>query len=225
MRSIVIVEDDANIRELLVYALNNNGFKAFGFSNSKDLFGYLENQLPSLTILDLMLNGESGYDILKKMRDNTATREIPVIILTAKDTEIDKVKGLDMGADDYITKPFGVLEIISRIKAILRRTEKDDDTQSVLSFNQITLDSKRREVIVSEEIVELTYKEFELLYLLLVNKEIVLTRDRIMSDVWGFDYSGETRTVDVHIKSLRQKLKEAGEYIKTVRNMGYKIGE
>ncbi len=225
MQSILVVEDDLNIRELLVYALNNNGFKATGFSNSKDFFNYIENSIPSLVILDLMLEGESGYDILQKMRSDSKLKDLPVIILTAKDSEFDKVKGLDMGADDYITKPFGVLEMISRIKAVLRRAPNNSDDESILEYDGIYMNVKKREVFSNDNKVDLTYKEFELLYFLLMNRDIVLSRDKIMEVVWGFDYSGETRTVDVHIRTLRQKLGEQGDNILTIRNVGYKLGE
>lgn len=224
MYSIVIVEDDVNIRELLVYALNNNGFRAIGFPNSTQFYSYIEKVTPSLVILDLMLEGESGYKILENIRKNPEIKELPIIILTAKDNEYDKVKGLDMGADDYITKPFGVLELISRIKAILRRTPKEEDN-STIEYEGIFIDLKKREVYVNDIVVQLTYKEFELLYFFLLNHNIVLSRDRIMNAVWGFDYSGETRTVDVHIRTLRKKLGNYGKLIKTVRNIGYKLGE
>ncbi len=225
MQSILVVEDDLNIRELLVYALNNNGFKATGFSNSKDFFNYIENSIPSLVILDLMLEGESGYDILQKVRSDSKLKDLPVIILTAKDSEFDKVKGLDMGADDYITKPFGVLETISRIKAVLRRAPNNSANESILEYDGIYMNVKKREVFSNDNKVDLTYKEFELLYFLLMNRDIVLSRDKIMEVVWGFDYSGETRTVDVHIRTLRQKLGEQGDNILTIRNVGYKLGE
>lgn len=225
MHNIIVVEDDTNIRELLVYALNNNGFRAIGLPGAKDLYSQIDSINPSLLILDLMLEGQSGYDILKKVRSNNIYQDIPIIILTAKDNEYDKVKGLDMGADDYITKPFGVLETISRIKAILRRTPQREESDDVYELQGIYLDYKKREVYVDDEKIDLTYKEFELLYFFLVNKEMVFSREKIMNEVWGFDYKGESRTVDVHIRTLRQKLGKYGDLIKTVRNVGYKLGE
>lgn len=225
MHIIMVVEDDVNIRDLLVYALNNHGYKAYGFPGSKEFFDYFEEINPSLVILDLMLDGEDGYSILSKIRNGIENNDVPIILLTAKDSEFDKIKGLDMGADDYITKPFGVLETISRIKAILRRTPKKQSEDSILEFKDIYLDYQKREVYVGDELIKLTYKEFELLYFFLINEEIVLSREKLMYEVWGFDYTGESRTVDVHIRTLRQKLKGAGKYIKTIRNIGYKIGD
>lgn len=226
MQSIIVVEDDINIRELLVYALNNNGFRAVGVQGAQDFFKHLEDGSFSLAILDLMLEGEDGYEILKKIRGSKKYFDLPVIILTAKNNEYDKVKGLDMGADDYITKPFGVLETISRIKAILRRRpESFENPNSILEYRGIYMDLNKREVYVGEEKIDLTYKEFELLYFFMENIGIVLSRDRLVTEVWGFDYSGETRTVDVHIKSLRHKLGDKRDFIRTVRNIGYKLGE
>ncbi|MDO4604426.1 MAG: response regulator transcription factor [Helcococcus sp.] len=225
MHKIIVVEDDVNIRDLLVYALNNHGYKAYGFPGAKEFFNYFEEINPSLVILDLMLDGEDGYSILSKIRKGSKNSDVPVILLTAKDSEYDKVKGLDMGADDYITKPFGVLETVSRIKAILRRSLKNQNEDSILEFKDIYLDYRKREIYVGEELINLTYKEFELLYFFLINEEIVLSREKLMYEVWGFDYTGESRTVDVHIRTLRQKLKDSGKYIKTIRNIGYKIGE
>lgn len=225
MHKIIVVEDDVNIRDLLVYALNNHGYKAYGFPGAKEFFNYFEEINPSLVILDLMLDGEDGYSILSKIRKGSKNSDVPVILLTAKDSEYDKVKGLDMGADDYITKPFGVLETVSRIKAILRRSLNNQNEDSILEFKDIYLDYRKREIYVGEELINLTYKEFELLYFFLINEEIVLSREKLMYEVWGFDYTGESRTVDVHIRTLRQKLKDSGKYIKTIRNIGYKIGE
>lgn len=225
MHRIIVVEDDINIRELIVYALNNSGFKALGLPGAKELYLEMERQRPTLLILDLMLEGESGYDILEHVRKDPEVSDTPVIILTAKSSEFDKVKGLDMGADDYITKPFGVMELISRVKALIRRIPQDDENSSTIDYNQIFMDLKKREIYVSDELVDLTYKEYELLYFFIINHDIVLSRDKIMSEVWGYDYVGETRTVDVHIRTLRYKLGEAGKYIKTVRNVGYKLGD
>lgn len=224
MNSVYIVEDDENIRELIAYALNNNGFKASGFPDGKLLFKALSKSSPDIFILDIMLEGDDGFTILRKLKEDEATKDIPVIMLTAKTSEIDKVKGLDMGADDYVTKPFGVMELLSRIKAILRRKIKPAEKMSnMVKLDIINMDLKRRLVYVNDEEVKLTYKEYELLYYMIMNKEVVLSRDKLMNEIWGYDYYGESRTVDVHIRTLRQKLGEAGSLIKTVRNVGYKI--
>lgn len=223
MQEIFIVEDDQNIRELICYALNNNGYKAMGFANAKTMDRALEGSLPILFILDIMLDGEDGYSILARLKDQVRTREIPVIMLTAKTSEFDKVKGLDMGADDYITKPFGVMEFLSRVRAVLRRSGADRK-RTALSHGSIYLDPATRRVQVDGQEISLTYKEFELLYYLLNNLDVVLSRNRIMNEIWGYEYGGESRTVDVHIRTLRQKLGSAGCYIKTVRNVGYKLG-
>ena len=225
MHRIIVVEDDINIRELIVYALNNSGYKAIGLADSQTLSLEMKKQKPTLLILDLMLEGESGYDILENVRKSPDYASIPVIILTAKSSEFDKVKGLDMGADDYITKPFGVMELISRVKALIRRVPDSQASASMIDYNEIMMNLKKREVYINDEEIELTYKEYELLYFFIINHDLVLSRDKIMSEVWGYDYVGETRTVDVHIRSLRQKLGEAGNYIKTVRNVGYKLGD
>ncbi len=226
MDKIFIVEDDRNIKELIVYALKSSGYEAVGFENAEDLYKRLESEVPVLFVLDIMLDGDDGYTILSKIRSNPNTENIPVIMLTAKSAEYDKVRGLDMGADDYITKPFGVMELISRIKAVLRRSvDSTEKQEEIVEFENIRMDLQKRTVEVSGEIVELTFKEFELLNFLIINQGIVLTRDKIMSAVWGFDYQGESRTVDVHIRTLRQKLKSAGEKIITVRNVGYKVGD
>ena len=218
---IYIVEDDSSIRELEKYALLNSGFTVEGFDNSKELFNALGTNLPVLIILDIMLPGEDGLNILKKIRQTPNYKYIPVIMVTAKTSEIDAVKGLDMGADDYITKPFGVMELISRIKAVLRRTQ----TQKVntVSLDEITIDEERHIVYINGEQVELTYKEYEILKLLIINKGIVLTRDRLMENIWGYDFEQGNRTVDVHIQSLRKKLGPSGDHIKTIRHVGYKI--
>ena len=218
---IYIVEDDSSIRELEKYALLNSGFTVEGFDNSKELYNALGTNLPVLIILDIMLPGEDGLNILKKIRQTPNYKYIPVIMVTAKTSEIDSVKGLDMGADDYITKPFGVMELISRIKAVLRRTQ----TQKVntVSLDEITIDEERHIVYINGEQVELTYKEYEILKLLIINKGIVLTRDRLMENIWGYDFEQGNRTVDVHIQSLRKKLGPSGDHIKTIRHVGYKI--
>ena len=219
---IYIVEDDKNIREIEMFALKNSGYAVEEFENAKSFFSRTVEKVPDLVLLDIMLPDMDGLDIVKKLRSRPDTVRVPIILVTAKTTELDKVKGLDIGADDYLTKPFGVMELISRVKALLRRSRAlQDDKQLVLG--DITLDSERREVHVAGELCELTFKEFELLKLLMVNAGIVLHRDTIMSDVWGTDYEGESRTLDMHIKTLRQKLGEAGNMIKTVRNVGYKM--
>lgn len=221
---IYIVEDDINIREIESYALKNSGYEIEEFEDGASFFQALKHKMPHLILLDIMLPNEDGLSILTTLRENTTTKSIPIIMVTARSSEIDKVKGLDNGADDYITKPFGVMELVSRVKALLRRTiiqvEKDN-----LSFKTIYLDNEKRIVTVKGIACELTYKEFELLKYLMLNTDIVLSRDKIMERVWGFDYEGESRTVDMHIKTLRQKLGEAGNQIKTVRNVGYKIGD
>lgn len=219
---IYIVEDDKNIREIEMFALKNSGYAVEEFENAKSFFSRSAEKVPDLVLLDIMLPDMDGLEIVKKLRSRPDTVRVPIILVTAKTTELDKVKGLDIGADDYLTKPFGVMELISRVKALLRRSRAlQDDKQMVLG--DITLDSERREVHVGGELCELTFKEFELLKLLMVNAGIVLHRDTIMSDVWGTDYEGESRTLDMHIKTLRQKLGEAGNMIKTVRNVWYKM--
>lgn len=221
---IYIVEDDKNIRELESYVLQSSGYSVKSFENSLEFYKACEEQLPSLVLLDIMLPNEDGLSILKNLRQQEKTKSIPIIMVTAKTTELDEVKGLDAGADDYISKPFGVMELISRVKALLRRTSQADNSK-VLSFKDIMLDDERHLVTVSGKNRELTFKEFELLKYLLHNQGIVLSRERIMEQVWGFEFEGESRTVDMHIKTLRQKLGISGKVIRTVRNVGYKIGD
>ncbi len=213
MPLIYTVEDDSSIREIQQYALQNSGFEV----------QVLETKIPSLILLDIMLPGEDGLEILLGLRQNSATAHIPIIMVTAKSTELDKVKGLDLGADDYMTKPFGIMELISRVKALLRRTENLAEP-ALLTNGPIAMDTEKRSVTVGGKACELTFKEFELLRMLLINQGIVLSRDKIMDQIWGFDYEGESRTVDMHIKTLRQKLGEGGAAIQTVRNVGYVIG-
>lgn len=224
MLTIYCVEDDENIRELIVYALKNSGFNAIGFENSKDFYTSIHRDMPDLILLDIMLPGEDGLSILKKLKRQSNTKYIPIIMITAKTSEYDKVIGLDMGADDYITKPFGVMELISRVKALFRRVNIEKSTE-IISLGNISLDYDRRLVMVDGSAIQLTYKEFELLYYLLKNQNIVLSRDNILNEIWGYEFEGETRTVDVHIGALRQKLGESGQLIQTIRNVGYKIGE
>lgn len=222
METIYIVEDDVNIREIERYALKNSGYEVEEFERGADFFRRLEEKIPSLVILDIMLPDEDGMDILAKLRLDKRTEKVPVIMVTAKTTELDKVKGLDSGADDYITKPFGVMELISRVKALLRRVG-NVSVDSQLRYGDILVDNDRHAVTVCGNLCELTYKEYELLKYLIMNKGIVLSRDKLMSQVWGFDFEGETRTVDAHIKTLRQKLGAAGACIKTIRNVGYMV--
>ncbi|WP_177921494.1 response regulator transcription factor [uncultured Eubacterium sp.] len=223
-RLIYIVEDDTAIKELECYALINSEFSVEGFERGKELFDALTMRIPALILLDIMLPDEDGIHILKKIRSTMAYRDIPVIMVTAKTTEIDAVKGLDMGADDYITKPFGVMELVSRVKAVLRRTQKAEH-QQILIYKNIVIDEAQHKVFVDDEEIELTYKEYEVLKLLIINKGIVLTRDKIMESIWGYDFEQGNRTVDVHIQSLRKKVKSAGVHIKTIRNVGYKVGD
>lgn len=223
-RLIYIVEDDTAIKELESYALINSEFSVEGFERGKELFDALAIKIPALILLDIMLPDEDGIHILKKIRSTMAYRDIPVIMVTAKTTEIDAVKGLDMGADDYITKPFGVMELISRVKAVLRRTQKAEH-QQILIYKNIVIDEAQHKVFVDDEEIELTYKEYEVLKLLIINKGIVLTRDKIMESIWGYDFEQGNRTVDVHIQSLRKKIMSAGVHIKTIRNVGYKVGD
>ena len=221
MNKIYIVEDDENIREIVIYALNSAGFDAAGFENGEDFFTAVEGGLPALVLLDIMLPDDDGLTILKRLRSTAKTKKLPVIILTAKVSEYDKVKGLDMGADDYISKPFGVMELISRINAVLRRSGTEHEAK--MEVAGMALDHARREVCVGDEPIKLTFTEYELLYYLMLNAGLALSREKIMQSVWGFDFEGESRTVDMHIKTLRQKLKASGGAIKTVRNVGYKL--
>ena len=216
---IYIVEDDRNIQEIELFALKNSGYQAAGFETAKEFYKALDTRLPELILLDIMLPDEDGMSILKRLRARPDTQGIPVILVTAKATEIDKVKGLDGGADDYIAKPFGVMEMIARVKALLRRSGGAE--ASLLTCGDVTLDSERRMVFVGGRPVELTYKEFELLRLLMKNHGIVISRDVIMERVWDSSFEGESRTIDVHVRTLRQKLGTAGSLIKTIRNVGY----
>ncbi len=222
MALIYIVEDDQNIREIESFALKNSGYTIMDFECAKDFYHQLAEKVPDCILLDIMLPDEDGLEILKKVRSIPDSRKVPIMMITAKTTELDKVKGLDMGADDYITKPFGVMELISRVKALLRRSMNMED-EKFLSAGDIFLDGEKHMVYVKDEPVELTFKEYELLKLLIQNQGIVMSRDVIMERIWGIDFEGESRTLDVHIKTLRQKLKNAGTLIKTVRNVGYMI--
>ncbi len=223
---IYIIEDDAEIREMESYALQKSGFDVETFNSCKPLYEKLKSTLPDLFVLDIMLPGEDGLSFLKSLRSMDATRNIPVLMLTAKGTELDKVKGLDLGADDYMTKPFGILEFISRVKALLRRGAMTSNSavngKNLLQMGGIVIDEERRSVSVNGTPCNLAFKEYELLKMLLQNLGIVFSRQEIMERVWGVEFSLETRTVDMHVKNLRQKLGECGDIIKTIRNVGYK---
>ena len=221
---IYCVEDERNIRELLVYTLGTTGFEAKGIRDGKELKKALKEEIPQLILLDIMLPGEDGYSILEKLKSNQETKDIPVIMVTAKEAEYDKVKALDSGADDYITKPFEMMEFIARVKAVLRRAAKQAGKKEY-TYKGLTIHVERHQVFDRERAVELTLKEFELLRYLMENQGIVLSRDQILEKIWGYEYAGETRTVDVHIRTLRQKLGESGFLIETVRGVGYRIGD
>lgn len=220
---IFYVEDDNSIRELVLYTLRNSGLEAEGFTSGKEFFTTIKKTMPSLVLLDIMLPDEDGIEILKKLREDTATRKVPVIMVTAKGTEYDKVIGLDLGADDYISKPFGMMELVSRVKAVLRRTVGEDNSK-IYSYENVKMNLKSHVVTVSGESIDLTYKEFELLHLLMENTGNVVTRTMILEKIWGYDIVDVTRTVDVHIRTLRRKLGENGAIIQTVKGVGYRVG-
>ena len=220
---IYCVEDESAIRDLMVYTLQVSGFDAQGFENDAVFWAAMKVQRPELIILDVMLPGEDGLTILRKLRSSPVTTDIPVIMATAKDSEYDKVIGLDSGADDYLAKPFGMMEMVSRIKAVLRRAGNRQPV--ILSYGKIVLDENRHAVTIDGKAILLTLKEYELLKLFMESPARVFTRDNILSSVWGVDFAGETRTVDVHIGTLRTKLEKAGDYIRTVRGVGYKLEE
>lgn len=221
MALIYIVEDDESIREIESIALKNSNYIVSAFENAKEFYKKLDELVPDLILLDVMLPDESGYDIVRKLRKRPATQDIPIIMVTAKTTEMDMIKGLDGGADDYIKKPFSIMELITRVKALLRRTAKEEP--KLLKLDDLVIDHERHVVTVNNEPVDLTYKEYELLRLLMGSQGIVMTRDVIMRSVWDTEFEGETRTVDMHIKTLRHKLGDYGSRIKTVRNVGYVI--
>ncbi len=221
---IYFLEDDPNIRELVVYTLNTTEQKAVGFEKPSDFWQALDEELPELVLLDVMLPQEDGLKILQKIRGSKLTENIPVIMITAKSSEIDKLKGFDLGADDYVAKPFGIMELLARIKAVLRRS-KPQAKKDEYTIGALYVCPQKHRVRVNGEKVTLTLKEFELLCLMLENRDIVLSRDQILDKIWGYSFDGESRTVDVHIRTLRQKLGEAGSIIETVRGIGYKIGE
>lgn len=223
---IYCVEDDAAIRELVIYTLQNTGFSARGFDAGEGLFAALREQTPALILLDIMLPGQDGVAILRRLRAAPETRAVPVILLTAKNTEYDKVIGLDAGADDYIAKPFGMMELVARVKAVLRRTSPvEEDTPQTLEADGIRVDERAHAAWTNGQPVQLTLKEFQVLALLLRHRGAVLTRDVLLETVWGYGNEGETRTVDVHIRTLRQKLGDCGGQIETVRGVGYRMGD
>ena len=222
---IYLVEDDDSIRELVLYTLHTTGFEAEGFRNAAVFWQALEKELPQLVLLDIMLPDEDGLHILKRLRAGAETADLPVMMLTAKSSEYDCVVGLDSGADDYMPKPFGMMELVSRVRALLRRAAKPAAEDKLFTAGSLAVDVKRRAVTVDGEPVILTYKEFELLCYLLENRGVVLSRDQILTKIWDYNYSGETRTVDVHIRTLRQKLGDAGALIETVRGVGYRLAQ
>ena len=216
------VDDDNTIRDIEVYTLVKTGFEAKGFTNGISMLEALKTEKPELIVLDIMLPGKDGVDVLKEIRNNPETCKIPVIMATAKGTEMDKIQGLDTGADDYLVKPFGVMEMVSRIKAVLRRCEPNE-AEKELSVGNITLNDQKHMVTVMGEKVTLTFKEFEMLKLFMSHPGVVYSRDKLLSEIWGSEYLGESRTVDMHIKTLRQKLGEAGKHIETVIGVGYRL--
>ena len=220
---IFCVEDDVGIRDLMIYTLNSAGFEARGWNCGDELFDTLRDEKPQLIMLDIMLPGMDGIEILKRLRENTATADIPVIMATAKGTEYDKVIGLDLGADDYLAKPFGMMEMVSRVKAVLRRTEQKNIVK-ILRVGTLTLNTGEHTVFVDGDRIQLTLKEYEILKRFMENLGLVFTRDQLLESVWGSGYIGETRTVDVHIGTLRTKLGPCGDYIETVRGVGYRMG-
>ena len=221
---IYLVEDDNSIRELVIYTLQSTGFEARGFACGADFWEGMKEDMPELVLLDIMLPDEDGLSILRKLRGTAATQKLPVMMLTAKGTEYDKVIGLDSGADDYLPKPFGMMELVSRVRALLRRTAAaPEKVRKFYQIGLVSVDVEKHEVLVDGNPVTLTYKEFELLKLFLSNPGTAFTRDKLMEEVWSTDYCGETRTVDMHIRTLRQKLGRFGEMIKTVRGVGYRL--
>lgn len=222
MALIYIVEDDQNIREIETFALKNSGYQIQDFPNAKEFYRAVKEKKPDGVLLDIMLPDEDGMEILQKLRKNPETKRLPIIMVTAKSTELDRVKGLDLGADDYIVKPFGVMELISRVKALLRRTGGEEQ-EKILTVDEIVLDDERHLVFAEEKQCDLTYKEYELLRLLMQNRGIVLSRDLIMDRIWDMNCDVESRTLDVHLKTLRAKLGDSAKHIKTIRNVGYRM--
>lgn len=222
MALIYIVEDDTNIREIESFALKNSGYQTQDFGNAKEFYRAVKEKKPDLALLDIMLPDEDGMEILQKLRKNPETKRLPIIMVTAKATELDRVKGLDLGADDYIIKPFGVMELISRVKALLRRS-MGEIQEKILKVDEILMDDERHQVYVSDKPCELTFKEYELLRLFMQNRGIVLSRDVIMDRIWDMNCDVESRTLDVHLKTLRAKLGDSAHHIKTIRNVGYRM--
>ena len=222
MALIYIVEDDTNIREIESFALKNSGYQTQDFGNAKEFYRAVKEKKPDLALLDIMLPDEDGMEILQKLRKNPETKRLPIIMVTAKATELDRVKGLDLGADDYIIKPFGVMELISRVKALLRRS-MGEIQEKILKVDEILMDDERHQVYVSDKPCELTFKEYELLRLFMQNCGIVLSRDVIMDRIWDMNCDVESRTLDVHLKTLRAKLGDSARHIKTIRNVGYRM--
>lgn len=220
---IYCLEDERNIRELIVYTLQSSDYDAIGFSNSADFFQAVSKEKPELALLDVMLPKENGLSVLKKMKESASMADIPVIMVTAKGSEFDKVTGLNLGADDYIAKPFGMMEFVARVRAVLRRGGLKEK-KSELSYKNLVIQTEKHRVLLSGDPIELTLKEYELLKYLIENQGRVLSRNQILGTVWGYDVDGETRTVDVHIRTMRQKLGEYGKYVETVRGVGYRIG-
>lgn len=220
---IYVVEDERSINEIECYALKSSNFEVMPFYSAAELKKGMEKKIPDLIVLDVMLPDNDGIAMIGHMRDDVRLKNTPIILVSARSSEIEKVRGLDAGADDYITKPFGIMELVSRVKELLRRVERRTDRTNLLIAGDITIDEQKREVIYQGQNIYLTYKEFELLRYLVINKGIVLSRDKIMENVWGFDFQGESRTVDMHIKTLRSKLGQGRAIIKTVRNVGYKL--
>lgn len=224
MPLIYILEDDDSVRELEAYALRGNGYEVGGFSNPKDFYEALEREKPDLVVADVMLPGEDGLSVTKKLRASSEYKNIPIVIVSAKDSEIDAIRGFDNGADDYITKPFSVMIFLSRIKAVLRRAGSPQSKQSY-TYKEITVDDKKHKVYSNGKEVELTFKEYEILKYLLLNEGIAVTREQLLNEVWGYNSESETRTVDSHILTLRKKLGESGSLIETIRHVGYKLGD
>jgi len=220
---IYCVEDDASIREIEIYTLKSCGFEAEGFETGTDFFNVLKKEKPELVILDIMLPDMDGIDLLKQLKKDPSVSDIPIILASAKGSEYDKIQGLDVGADDYLAKPFGMMEMVSRVRAVLRRAGARP--QRVIENSEITIDEDKHEVRVYNDLIQLTLKEYELLSMLMRHPGIVFTRDQLLNDIWGSEYDGETRTIDVHIRTLRQKLGDAGRHIDTVRGVGYRYRE
>ncbi|MCD7777463.1 MAG: response regulator transcription factor [Clostridiales bacterium] len=224
---IYVIEDDESIRDLIKIALEGNGFDVCAFETAEEGLAKIEKDKPALALLDIMLPGISGIEALRLLRNSKskALKRLPVIMLTAKDSERDKISGLDTGADDYITKPFSILELMARVRALIRRTEETKKAENEIKLGTITIKVDSREVFADGELVALTFKEYELLLYLIKNENRVISRDELLREIWGYDYTGETRTIDIQVRTTRQKLKQAGSYIKTIRGMGYKASE